>query len=444
MEIEQIKTQIHNTNANNQKTEISINKIEEKEIKNDNEQKSNDNLNPYVEQMTQIDQEFILNIKQLNFFQILGNYEKVKIICNKKKCEPLCHSTRSYQVLGINENNEENQIMTASQEKLFCNSLGYMLVYKVNDVIFGTLGYQKNTNCSCGCGDLCNCSDAKFDCGGCGFGDGKCNCLGCICGCSEGKCDCNVCSDGDCLGNCCKRCCTNFFDNCCKPKETNSSCCCCICELCQMLCSNNNNCCKNGGCFLGGCFAEGGCCCLCEDECCVGGCCLCCDCCCFKGGLCHEPFCKKGFCSCPNCENILLDVRFLNTIEEALNINGGVYVGTLYEPFNCFGLFPTNIGYKKCGERFAIENKCCSFTNLDLGIIDLKKEEKVGNIKQIKQFCGDVENYEVDFPKDDFPLEKLLIISEIFMFVFLKWDEGGNNTMIITKKRKTFPGFQIE
>jgi len=62
-------------------------------------------------------------------------------------------------------------------------------------------------------------------------------------------------------------------------------------------------------------------------------------------------------------------------MEEALDINAGVYVGTLYEPFNCFGLFPSNIGYKKCGERFAIENKFCSFTNIELGIIDLKKRK---------------------------------------------------------------------
>ena len=124
METKQIKSQIHN--ANNQKDEISVNKIEEKEVKNDNDEKSNDNINPFAEQMTQIDQEFILNIKQINFFQILGNYTKVKIICNQKMCDPLFRSTRSYQVLGINEKSEENLIMTASQEKLFCNSLGYM------------------------------------------------------------------------------------------------------------------------------------------------------------------------------------------------------------------------------------------------------------------------------------------------------------------------------
>ena len=448
METGQIKSQTHN--ASNQKSEISVNKIDEKEVKNDNDndEKSNDNINPFEEQMTQAAQELILNIKQINIFHIFGNYTKVKIICNKKICDPLFRSTRSFQVLGINEKSEENLIMTASQEKLFCNSLGYMLVYKVNNVIFGSLGYQKNNNCSCGCGDFCGCSDAKCDFCGCGFNDGKCDFCGFICSCKEGKCDCNgKCNIGDCLGNLCKKCCTKFFGDCCKPKEGSSCCCCYICELCKSLCSicsNSNNCCKNGGCFLGGCFAEGGCCCLCDDECCVGGCCLFCDCCCFEGGLCHGPTCKRGFCSCPNCERILLDVRFLNTMEEALDINAGVYVGTLYEPFNCFGLFPSNIGYKKCGERFAIENKFCSFTNIELGIIDLKKKEKTGNIKQTKQFCGEIQAYEVDFPKDAFPLEKLLIISEIFMLVFLKWDEGRNNTMIITKKRKTLPGFQIE
>jgi len=140
-------------------------------------------------------------------------------------------------------------------------------------------------------------------------------------------------------------------------------------------------------------------------------------------------------------KNILLDVRFLNTIQEALDIPSGLYVSTLYNPFDCCGCIPQNIAYKKCGEKFALDNKLCAFGNLELGILNLENKTPVGNAIQYKSFCSDVQSYDLDFPKDALPLEKLLIISEIFMFVFLKWDGFLNrNDMIITKKRKTLPG----
>ena len=133
-------------------------------------------------------------------------------------------------------------------------------------------------------------------------------------------------------------------------------------------------------------------------------------------------------------------MRFLNTIEEALNIQAGLYVSTLYSPINCCGCTPQHIGYKKCGERFGLDKKCFACNSVDLAILDLAKNEQVGNAHQNKPCIGPVESYDVDLPKDAFPLEKLLIISEIFMFVFLKWDEGGNDQMILTGKRKSFPG----
>ena len=51
-----------------------------------------------------------------------------------------------------------------------------------------------------------------------------------------------------------------------------------------------------------------------------------CNCCCFKGGCCTEPCCEKGCCGCPNYEKPLLDVRILNTLEEAFNMKAGLYV----------------------------------------------------------------------------------------------------------------------
>lgn len=340
---------------------------------------------------TNIDPIIDLNVKKLNFLQTLGSFDKVKILCSSQRCGAGCRTVRSYQVLGIKDQNQENLIMTASQEELNCDSYGYMLVYRTNNIIFGTLGYQINPpSCLAGC------------CNGC------------------------------CSGGCCTGCC----DGCCKD-------CCCSCKggCCSECCTCCQGCCQGGGCCLGGCCLKQGCLCCCDDGCCKGGFCTCCNCCCFEGGCCREPCCDNGCCPCPDFENILLDVRFLNTIQEALDIPSGLYVSTLYNPFDCCGCIPQNIAYKKCGEKFALDNKLCAFGNLELGILNLENKTSVGNAIQYKSFCSDVQSYDLDFPKDALPLEKLLIISEIFMFVFLKWDGFLNrNDMIITKKRKTLPG----
>lgn len=328
-----------------------------------------------------------LNIKQLNFLQTLSNYSKVKILCNKESCVGGCSSARSHQVIGINDQGEENPLMTASQEELKCNSTGYMLVYRMNNVIFGTLGYQINPFNDC-----------------------------CSCGCELCKCDC-ICS-------------------CCKCEKT--QCCCGCCSCCD-------DCCKNGGCCLGGCCIEQGCCCFCENEgCCIGGFCTFCNCYCFEGGCCKEPCCKFGLCPCPNYQQILLDVRFLNTIQEALTKEAGLYVSTLFTPFDCCGVIPQNIGYKKCGEKFFLDNKCLACGDIELNIVDLEKNEVGGNAKQNKKCFSGVHSYDVDFPKNATPLEKLLIISEIFMFVCLKWDVTSKNSLILTRKRLFLPGLNSD
>ena len=40
-----------------------------------------------------------LNIKKINFLQNLGNYNKVKILCDNQSCLDLFHSSRIYTVL---------------------------------------------------------------------------------------------------------------------------------------------------------------------------------------------------------------------------------------------------------------------------------------------------------------------------------------------------------
>ena len=363
-----------------------------------------------IEQLTIEEiQKLNLNIRIINFLQILGGYNKLKIVCQPQTCLRCCGFARSHQVIGINDQGEENLIMTASQEALQSDSSGYMLVYKSNNVIFGSLGYQYNpihfdNGCCTGC---CTC-----DC-----------CTGCCTGCCSG---------------CCKGC-----TGCCDCGKENKKCCCaeCCAAFCEPFTFCCTHCCKDGGCCVGGCCTEEGCCCCCDDGCCIGGCFTFCNCLCFAGGCCPGPCCPKGCCACPGYQRMLLDVRFLNTLEEALTRGAGLYVSTLYSPVDCCGCFNKNIGYKKCGERFGLENKHCVCNSIELAILDIKKKEEVGNIKQNKPCIGPVESYDVDLPKDAFPLEKLLIISEIFMFVYLKWDQDTkNNRMILTKKRKIFPG----
>lgn len=328
-------------------------------------------------------QNLMLNIRITNFLKLLGEYNTLVILCYKAKCAVGFRTLRNYQVYGINHIGEENLIMTASQEELHHNSSGYMLVYKSNNAIFASLGYQINPLDDCQC-------------------------------------------FGDCFIRCCKSLKKNFCSGC---KLDN-----CCCESCYQ---------NDGGCFKGGCCTEQACCCCWENE-CQDGCCNCCNCCCCEGGCCKEPCCVNGCCPCPNYEKILLDVRLLNTMKEALIQQAGLYVTTLYSPFDCFGLNPTHIGYKKCGERFILENKCCACSNETYSIIDSEKKEQVGFVKQKKTCSFDVKSFEVKLPKNAFPLEKLLIISEIFMMSYLKWDEGRNDRMIVTKKRKKFPGLDAK
>ena len=340
-----------------------------------------------LDQTLQQIQQMMLNIRTIKFLEILGGYNKIIIRCHVTNCVAcFCRPARSHEVIGINANGEEHLLMTASQEQIKCDSYGYMLVYRAfNNAIIGALGYQNNPLMTC-----------------------------CVCG-----------GSGCCCGECCSGCCSN--------------CCCCCCCPCD--CSCCTNCCSNGGCCVGGCCLEG-CCCCCEDGCCVGGICNCCGCCCFHGGCCVEPICPKGCCACPNFQKPLLDFRILNTLEEALNTKAGLYVSTLYSPVDCCGCYYKKFGYKKCGERFALENVCCACAGVQLEILDLLTNRVAGVAKQFKNICCAVESYDVELPKEAFPLEKLLIISEIFMFVYEKWDESRKDKKIITRKRKIFPGLK--
>ena len=104
-------------------------------------------------------QKLNLNIRIIKFLNLLGGYNKLRIVCHPQECLQCCPPPRSHEVIGINEKGEENIIMTASREQLQSDSFGYMLVYKSNNVIFGSLGYQYNhihfDKCCCSCD--CDC-----------------------------------------------------------------------------------------------------------------------------------------------------------------------------------------------------------------------------------------------------------------------------------------------
>jgi hypothetical protein len=68
--------------------------------------------------------------------------------------------------------------------------------------------------------------------------------------------------------------------------------------------------------------------------------------------------------------------------------------------------------------------------------------KNVGLVKQEKICSFDVKSYEVNLPKYALPLEKLLIISEIFMFVYLHWDESTKDKLIVTRKKNVLPGLE--
>ena len=117
----------------NQNDQKSSSKDSKEEIKEDTRIKSG--LNPInINKLSQNSFQN-LNIKIINFFQLLGGYNKLLIICHKTKCSFGYRPVRSFKVFGINSEGEDNLIMTASQEELYSNSYGYMLVYKSNNFI---------------------------------------------------------------------------------------------------------------------------------------------------------------------------------------------------------------------------------------------------------------------------------------------------------------------
>lgn len=221
-----------------------------------------------------------------------------------------------------------------------------------------------------------------------------------------------------------------LINDCCK-----CDCCkceCCKCDFCCSCCEQK--CCENGGCFLGGCCIYAGCCCCCPEPCCVGGCCKMCDCYCFEGGCCKEPCCEYGCCPCPDCVRLYLDVRFLNTMEEALDINGGLYVGTVNEPFSCCN---NKFGYHKVGERFELTS--CGCTN-SLEIFDNKKQACSGSIKwDVCRMSSKIE-YEVNFPEDATAMEKLMILSSFFMFDYEASCSLKKEQKIYTRKYRNLQG----
>lgn len=189
-----------------------------------------------------------------------------------------------------------------------------------------------------------------------------------------------------------------------------------------------------------GCCNKAECFCLCDDGFCQGGCCTICNCCCFKDGLCKEPIFEYGILPCPNYIRILLDVRFVNSIEEALDVEGGTYVGTTTKPFKC-SFTNSSYGYFKAGERFEIVDAVFCKGKYELDIINKTNGDSCGKIIYTNpRYCGE-EIFEVNFPDDASPLEKFMIISSLFMMDYDKcFCIFSKEEKFLTLKRKFLPG----
>lgn len=146
--------------------------------------------------------------------------------------------------------------------------------------------------------------------------------------------------------------------------------------------------------------------------------------------LSYCTYCCTCYCSCSCCGCYcrdcclipLFDVRFLNSKEEAAYISGGTYVGTVQIPLNCcirfFGNcgFPLKFNYSNAGSRFYLRSFCCQCFCCEIRF-------EIGSY-QINQTVGEViwhlpcfsceESFDVTFPLDATPIEKLMIISTLF------------------------------
>lgn len=173
-----------------------------------------------------------------------------------------------------------------------------------------------------------------------------------------------------------------------------------------------------------GCCCEGKCCCCC----CGGAKAKCCDKCCDFSKCKNCCTCHCGLCD----PKAYLDVRFTGNMKEVLSTNEGLYVGTVIEP--CTPPCVHKLGYANVGGRYLLHESLFSpITNIfcgdalfcghQLNIMDSKENDKiVGSVVIRKPLCPFWNlnlSFDVTFPSMANGLEKLMIISSVFMYEYI-------------------------
>ena len=311
-----------------------------------------------------------LNIKTLNILGQIGNIKTLKAYSEMNgSCFQKSKTIKFYE-----EN--DKQFFVAYQKKEESNTKGFMLLYEQDDKIFGSLGYQYSGGCYTKSyieeGDGCLCSFNSIDIGVSNNVDtSKCKRIFSCCYNSNGKCECKnpFSSCCTCEGGCK---CHNPFSGCCSKENIKSG-----------VKSATNE----------------GCCCR---------------------------FIKYLPCFSNSTDQIYLDVRFLNSYEDALNFKGGLYCGTIYLSSGSY-LDDQYYGYEKVGKKYKLQipfGFCC-FGNKNSDINIIENDNGQINIKGTIKINNDNTNYyyEITFPDDSTPVEKIMIIS-----TFLQYEYFCNKT----------------
>lgn len=166
------------------------------------------------------------------------------------------------------------------------------------------------------------------------------------------------------------------------------------------------------------------------------------DCC----GLCM-PYClclsKKSRCECKNreCECdcdcckvlpiYLTDLRLLNTKGEAFDEKSGVIASSFYNLFELCGFNDDlNLIYKNCGEKYLLQNQKCWLCDSGIDIINQQTKQKYTHFVPKENLCSKAISFDFELPADANPMEKLLIISQVFLYIFHRKDKGKNDILI--------------
>lgn len=116
------------------------------------------------------------------------------------------------------------------------------------------------------------------------------------------------------------------------------------------------------------------------------------------------------------------DLRFVDSEQDAKDKYGGTYVATVTSPIPCCFLSVLcsrpKFEYIHAGDRFQIQGPCCNLLPCHVHFIIIEKttQNQVGEIDwNYPCIGGGIESFEIKFPGDATPIEKMMILSVVFM-----------------------------